>query len=106
MLIALYERAVGIYASLIGINAYHQPGVEAGKKAAGRVLDLQQQALAVLRESPGTAWTAEDLAAHLGAREEVETLHHILEHAAANPDHGIGVTPGRTPGTATYTATG
>ena len=25
-LIALYERAVGIYASLTNINAYHQPG--------------------------------------------------------------------------------
>ena len=34
ILIALYERAVGFYASLININAYHQPGVEAGKKAA------------------------------------------------------------------------
>ena len=31
-LIALYERAVSIYASLVNINAYHQPGVEAGKK--------------------------------------------------------------------------
>ncbi|MGB0581557.1 MAG: glucose-6-phosphate isomerase, partial [Limisphaerales bacterium] len=35
VLIALFERAVGFYASLVGINAYHQPGVEAGKKAAG-----------------------------------------------------------------------
>ena len=26
-------RAVGLYAHLININAYHQPGVEAGKKA-------------------------------------------------------------------------
>lgn len=25
-LVALYERAVGIYASLVNINAYHQPG--------------------------------------------------------------------------------
>src|ERR1700682_686822 len=33
-LIALFERAVGLYASLIHINAFHQPGVEAGKKAA------------------------------------------------------------------------
>ena len=30
-LIALFERAVGLYAGLLGINAYHQPGVEAGK---------------------------------------------------------------------------
>ena len=32
-LIALYERAVGFYASLVNINAYHQPGVEAGKES-------------------------------------------------------------------------
>ena len=41
LLIALYERAVGFYGSLVNINAYHQPGVEAGKKAATRVLALQ-----------------------------------------------------------------
>ncbi len=40
-LIALFERAVGLYAELIDINAYHQPGVEAGKKAAAQVLLLQ-----------------------------------------------------------------
>ncbi|MBN9619602.1 MAG: galactokinase, partial [Actinobacteria bacterium] len=28
-LIALFERAVGLYATLVDINAYHQPGVEA-----------------------------------------------------------------------------
>ena len=43
-LIALFERAVGLYASLVGINAYHQPGVEAGKKAAASVLALQEGA--------------------------------------------------------------
>src|SRR6266508_1576604 len=37
-LIALYERAVGFYASLVNINAYDQPGVEAGKKAATKLL--------------------------------------------------------------------
>src|SRR5260370_26501753 len=41
--IALYERAVGFYASLVNINAYDQPGVEAGKKAATRLLQLQKQ---------------------------------------------------------------
>ena len=41
VLIALYERAVGLYASLVNINAYHQPGVEAGKKAAERVIELE-----------------------------------------------------------------
>src|SRR5262245_17423491 len=42
-LIALYERAVGLYASLIHVNAYHQPGVEAGKKAAASILALQKK---------------------------------------------------------------
>ena len=42
-LIALFERAVGFYASFVGINAYHQPGVEAGKKAAASILELNLQ---------------------------------------------------------------
>jgi glucose-6-phosphate isomerase len=45
-LIALYERAVGLYAAHIGINAYNQPGVEAGKKAADSALRLQADILA------------------------------------------------------------
>ena len=55
MLIALFERAVGLYASLVDINAYHQPGVEAGKKAAALVLELQRKLLAVLVERDGAA---------------------------------------------------
>jgi len=79
-LIALYERAVGIYASLVNINAYHQPGMllktkycssvfiklfccmylfvdfviyRCGgcKKAAGEVLALQKRVLTVLNEA-------------------------------------------------------
>src|SRR5258705_311182 len=41
MLIALYERAVGFYATLVNVNAYHQPGVEAGKKAGASLVRLQ-----------------------------------------------------------------
>jgi len=40
-LIALFERAVSFYGELININAYNQPGVEAGKKAAANVLKFQ-----------------------------------------------------------------
>ncbi|MFM7085685.1 MAG: glucose-6-phosphate isomerase [Cyanobium sp.] len=42
-LIALFERAVGLYGELINVNAYHQPGVEAGKKAAAALLELQSR---------------------------------------------------------------
>jgi glucose-6-phosphate isomerase len=85
MLIALYERAVGLYASLVGINAYHQPGVEAGKKAAGGVITLKLKIDAALRAAPGTAFTPESLAAALGAPEKTETIFKVLEHLAANP---------------------
>src|SRR6185436_10804463 len=57
MVIALYERTVGLYASLVGINAYHQPGVEAGKKAAGGVIALRQKIAAVFQAAPGKPFT-------------------------------------------------
>ena len=65
----------------IGINAYHQPGVEAGKKAAAEVLELQNKVAGALTTTPQTA---EQLAARLGATEEVETVYALLEHLAAN----------------------
>lgn len=78
-LIALYERAVGFYGSLVKINAYHQPGVEAGKKAATKVIELQKK----VQEALGsTALTAEELAARLGA--DPEDVYHVLTHLAAN----------------------
>ena len=84
MLIALYERVTGLYASLIGINAYHQPGVEAGKKAAGSVLALQRHLVAALRAAPDRSFTAEELAALVGAPHQAELAFKILEHLAAN----------------------
>jgi glucose-6-phosphate isomerase len=95
-LIALYERAVGFYASLVNINAYHQPGVEAGKKAAGAVLELQRKLLSHLRGKKGAAHTAEELASAVGASDEVETVYKVLAHLAANPDHGVTRTEGAT----------
>jgi glucose-6-phosphate isomerase len=80
-LIAPFERAVGLYASLIGVNAYHQPGVEAGKKAAASVLTLQAKILSALSTSPQTT---EQVAATVGALEAVETVYLLLEHLAAN----------------------
>lgn len=53
-LIALFERAVGLYAELVNINAYDQPGVEAGKKAAADVLDLTHRVVRVVEERKGT----------------------------------------------------
>ena len=79
-LIALYERAVGFYGSLVNINAYHQPGVEAGKKAATELLELQHRVRATLRPSPGQ--TAEEIARGLGA--DAEDVYHLLHHMVTN----------------------
>jgi glucose-6-phosphate isomerase len=81
ILIALFERAVGFYGSLIGLNAYNQPGVEAGKKAAAAVLQLQKKVVAALTATPQTA---EQLAARIGASDATETVYSLLEHLAAN----------------------
>ncbi|XVF36610.1 hypothetical protein REPUB_Repub19eG0071900 [Reevesia pubescens] len=87
-LVALYERAVGIYALLVNINAYHQPGVEAGKKAAGEILALQKRVLAVLNEAsckePVEPLTLEEVADHCHAPEDIEMIYKIIEHMAAN----------------------
>ncbi|MEO0406442.1 MAG: glucose-6-phosphate isomerase [Cyanobacteria bacterium P01_A01_bin.135] len=89
-LIALYDRAVGFYASLVNINAYHQPGVEAGKKAAASILALQTQILEVLKSAPG-AISLTDLAAKLEASDRIETVYKIVRHLAAN-DRGVSLT--------------
>lgn len=83
-LIALYERTVGLYASLINLNAYHQPGVEAGKKAAGRVIELQRRVIEAVGGHGAKAVNAEEIAATIGAPDAVETIHRVLERLATN----------------------
>lgn len=78
-IVALFERTVAIYAELIDVNAFHQPGVEAGKKAAAAVLALQQRLVAAL--SP-VGQDVRTLAAKVGA--EPADCWPILQHLAAN----------------------
>jgi glucose-6-phosphate isomerase len=83
VLIALYERAVGFYANLVNINAYHQPGVEAGKKAAASILNLQSQILNHLSSNKRTQ-TVEQIASALKLSDSKESIFKICEHLAAN----------------------
>lgn len=87
-MIALYERAVGLYASLININAYHQPGVEAGKKAAAEVLALQKRVMAVVNDAscaePVEALTVEEIANRCHLPDKVEMVYKLVLHMAAN----------------------
>ncbi|MBC8126857.1 MAG: glucose-6-phosphate isomerase [Gloeobacteraceae cyanobacterium ES-bin-144] len=79
LLIALFERTVSFYASLVNINAYHQPGVEAGKKAAGVFLETLT---AVRGKLTLSAKTADQIANEISA--DPEDVYHSLTHLAAN----------------------
>jgi glucose-6-phosphate isomerase len=101
-LIALYDRAVGLYAELIDTNAYHQPGVEAGKKAAAAVLELKEKIECHLSASKAPQ-TAGEIAGAIGQPDEVETVFKILEHLGAN-DRGITMKAADSPAEATFLA--
>jgi glucose-6-phosphate isomerase len=81
-LIALFERAVGLYGELVNINAYHQPGVEAGKKAAAGILELQARLEALLAH--GGSHSLAELQQQIGIPSP-EPLYWILRHLCANP---------------------
>jgi glucose-6-phosphate isomerase len=81
LLVGLFERAVSFYATLINVNAYHQPGVEAGKKAAGLFLDRLSAVRAALPASESGS-TAEEIATALAI--DAEEAFHILSHLSAN----------------------
>ncbi len=102
MLIALFERTVGLYASLININAYHQPGVEAGKKAANAVINLQCRILDCLGD-PGAGFLGPaELARRINAPGEEESIFKICEHLAANPARGVSKRDGKLPWDSVY----
>ncbi|MFN5656601.1 MAG: glucose-6-phosphate isomerase, partial [Verrucomicrobiota bacterium] len=85
MLIALFERAVGLYANLLGINAYHQPGVEAGKKAASETLKIRAAALAALARSKGKWLSAQQVCEEIALEGRQELVFKVLLHVSANP---------------------
>jgi glucose-6-phosphate isomerase len=94
-LIALFERAVSFYASFVNINAYHQPGVEAGKKAAAVFLDLLGS---VRSRLVSEAKTAPQIASEVDA--DPEDVYHCLTHLAANGE--ASKTEGSTPAEDTF----
>ncbi|MSU21699.1 MAG: glucose-6-phosphate isomerase [Pedosphaera sp.] len=102
VLMALFERAVGLYASLINVNAYHQPGVEAGKKAASAIIDLQGKIVDFLTHKKSSPQTVVQIAEALGNKSRAETVFKICEHLAGNPDTGIRRHEGTGPAAVSY----
>ena len=107
-LVALFERTVGLYAALVHINAYHQPGVEAGKKAAAGIIKIKVALVNVLKSSPEKAYDAETLAGLLAPIlpdlvVPAETVFKLSEHLAANSaETGIRKAAGPTPAQARF----
>ena len=83
-LIALFERTVGLYAYLTNINAYHQPGVEAGKKAASAVLEIRKLVTDVLISNQGREQNASEIAVKIDKSNHVKWVFKILESLAVN----------------------
>lgn len=84
MVIALYERAVAIYAEFININAFHQPGVQAYKLAAKGILALREKVLAKLKELGPVEGTAAEIAAKVCEPDQAVEIGGLLDKAAAN----------------------
>jgi glucose-6-phosphate isomerase len=105
MLIALFERAVGFYASLVNINAYHQPGVEAGKKAAGNVIAIQRRILGLLSKHPRQPFTVVEIGSKIEADDQIETIFKICEHLSLNQDRNLKKLPAGSPFIAKYSLT-
>ena len=103
VLIALFERAVGLYASLVNINAYHQPGVESGKKAAAAVIDLQLKIISYLEKNRGSPKRIREIAVGIGDPDSIESVFRICEHLSANAGRGIGKSKGDSPFESEYT---
>ena len=85
-LIALFERAVGLYAEIVNLNAYHQPGVEAGKKAASDILVLQTKIEKVLKDNKQLS--IEEINLHI-PNVTIEEIFWILRHLTYNNSHYI-----------------
>ena len=85
-LIALYERAVAVYAEFININAFHQPGVQAYKLAAKSVLALAGRVRNALAGMAGKRLDAAELAAAAGESEAEVEIGGLLDKMALNSD--------------------
>jgi glucose-6-phosphate isomerase len=57
--------------------------VEAGKKAAAAILDLQKRVIEVLRQEKNPITLAQ-LAEKIGASDQIEVIYKVLRHLHAN----------------------
>ncbi|MCL1917499.1 MAG: glucose-6-phosphate isomerase [Peptococcaceae bacterium] len=93
-LIALFERAVTFYASLVNINAYHQPAVELGKRSAGEIIGLKNDVVHYLKDHAHEDFSVEELVKALGCEGAEEMVFSLLWRLSYNAQSGICVVKG------------
>lgn len=93
-LVALFERSLGLYAELINMNAYHQPGVD--KSVAEGITNLQMLVVAQLRRGDAPQ-TAQEIASGIGHEDQVETVYKLLERLAQDPKRDIAMSDAAAP---------
>ena len=84
MIIALYERAVAFYAELININAFHQPGVQAYKKASNEINDLNLVLQEFIAGNKGFRGSSNDFADKIKSLERIPDVEGILSKFSLN----------------------
>lgn len=84
MIIALYERAVAVYAELININAFNQPGVSAYKNASAKIDELALLLQDFIAGNRGFDGGASDFAASLGRGDQSREVGGILAKFTLN----------------------
>jgi len=96
MIIALYERAVAVYAELININAFHQPGVQSYKLAAKAVIDVQMKIQEKLESCIDFEGTIAEFAEKVELADNQVDVEGIMAKFAENDREVAGVTVSRT----------
>ena len=84
MLIALYERAVAVYAELIHINAFHQPGVQAYKLASKGIIQLSKDLEALLPKVAPWEGTAAEFCKDNALEDKIIEMSGLLAKFAEN----------------------
>ena len=92
--LALWERAVGLAAALLNLNAYDQPAVEQIKLALPPMLALKTSIVAFLADGGGQAFTLEQIMAALDADSDYENIFKWLRYLTADPDSHVRLRSG------------
>jgi len=89
VIIGLFERSVGFMATLLNINAYHQPGVEAGKLAAEQIVELKNSVCSLLRSNRRIPFAVHEISEQLKYQGSLVVLSKICDYLSANGRFGI-----------------